>query len=242
MIDYTIIPVSSVVIISALIYGVFGFGYALICLALLPYFISVKIAVPMIAMQAPFYTGYLLFNLRHHLTLRYVAPLLFGLILGLPLGVNLLRVLSEETIRLFLGAFILLYCFCSTRRSFPARPLISNNAWGLLAGFLSGVVGGAIVASGPIIVTYLTLKGLKKEELKATFLIWAMTMCCLLAPFYALSGVLTYQAFLWGVITIPFAALGLFFGVRLFNTIKEQIFYRLILIFLVFTGIRLLVS
>ncbi len=242
MIEYTVIPVCAVVMISALIYGVFGFGYAVISLALLPYFISVKIAVPMIAIQSPLYTGYLLFNLRHHLTLRFVTPLLLGLVLGLPLGVNLLRIMSEETVRMLLGAFILLYCFWSTIGSFPTGPLISNNAWGLLAGFLSGVVGGAIVASGPIVVAYLTLRGLQKEELKATFLIWAMTMCCLLAPFYALSGVLTYQVFLWGVITIPFAALGIFLGIRIFKIMKEQIFYRLIIIFLVFTGIRLLIS
>jgi uncharacterized membrane protein YfcA len=220
----------------------FGFGYGITSLAFLPYLISVKIAVPMIAVQIPLYTAYMIYGLRRHLTFRFAVPLIVGTLLGLPLGVNLLRILSEETVQRLLGAFILLYCLFSTKMSLQKEPVIKNNAWGVLAGFLSGIVGGAILASGPIVIAYLNLRGVQKEVFKATFLVWAMAMACLIVPFYALTGVLTYQALLMGMGTIPFAALGLFLGIKLFKIIKEQVFYRLVIIFLVITGIRLLVS
>ena len=46
-----VLVVCAVVAISGLIYGVLGFGFGLLSVALLPYFISVKIAVPMTALR-----------------------------------------------------------------------------------------------------------------------------------------------------------------------------------------------
>ncbi|UCC66026.1 MAG: sulfite exporter TauE/SafE family protein [Deltaproteobacteria bacterium] len=219
----------------------FGFGYALTCLAFLPYLMNVKIALPMIAIQCPIYTGFMLYGLRRHMTARLALPLIVGLVLGLPIGVYLLGILSEGTIRKLLGSFILFYSLWSLYKVSAATSL-RNKVWGLFVGFLSGVVGGAILAAGPIVVAYLNLCGLSKEEFKTTFLIWAMTLACLLIPFYALSNILTYQAFLWGMISMPFAGLGVFLGVKFFKRVKEQLFYRLILILLALSGIRLLFS
>ena len=57
MYEVTLIPICAMFILSGLIYGMFGFGYAVVSLALLPFFISVKIAVPMVAAQAAVFSG-----------------------------------------------------------------------------------------------------------------------------------------------------------------------------------------
>ena len=242
MFEPIIIPVCVVVLISGLIYGMFGFGYAVISVAFLPYFIGVKIAVPMIAIQAPIYTGFMLYGLRRHVVIRLALPLVLGMLPGLPVGVYLLLILSEGTIQRLLGAMILLYSLWSLWNVSPKAPLLRKEAWGLLTGFLSGVMGGATMAAGPIVVAYLILRGYSKETFKATFLVWAMSMGCLAAPSYALSGILTYRVFLWGIITMPFSALGIVLGVKLFSRVKERVFYRLVILFLAITGIRLLIS
>lgn len=242
MLEPTIFPVLAVVIISALIFGMFGFGYTLLAVALLPFFISVKIAVPMIAIQIPFSIGILLYGLRRHLTIRPALPLIVGLILGLPIGVHLLRILSEGAIRKFLGVMILIHCLWSFRKASATMPMVRSDAWGLLAGFLSGIVGGAILAAGPIVLAYLNMRGFAKEKMKATFLLWGMAMAVLIIPFYALSGLLTAQVLHWGLITMPFVVLGIFFGVRIFDRLEQRFFYRLILIFLMVIGVYLLFS
>ncbi len=236
----TIIAIGALLVISGLLFGIFGFGYALVSISLLPFLIGVKIAIPMVALQVPFFQGFMLYRLRRHVNIRLVLPLVLGLILGTPLGVYLLHILSEVTIRKLLGSMILLHSVWSIRRASPAAKLIDNNTWGLLAGFLSGVIGGAILASGPIVMVYLTLRGLSKERLKGSFLVWSMAQACLLIPFYALSGILTSKVFLWGLITVPFASLGVLIGIRLFNRLNEQAFYRLIIIFLTVIGVRML--
>jgi uncharacterized membrane protein YfcA len=242
ILEPTFIVVCAVVLISGLIYGMFGFGYTVVSVALLPYFIGVKIAVPMVAIQVPIYTGLMLYGLRQHLVIRFAIPLILGMIPGLPIGVHLLRILSEATIQRLLGVMILLYSIWSLWNISPATPLLRHRAWGLLTGFLSGIIGGAILASGPIIVAYLMLRGYTKETFKATFLLWAMSTFCLLIPSYAISGVFTHRILLWGITTLPFSFLGMFLGIKLFNKMEEQLFYRLIIVFLAFTGIRLLVS
>jgi len=240
--DPAIIPVCAVAVFSALIYGMFGFGYALLAVATLPFFISVKVAVPMIALQVPIYNAILIYGLRRHLSMRITLPIVIGLVLGLPIGAHLLRILSEETIRKLLGAVILLHSLGSIRKNPSGAPLLHSDRWGLPAGFLSGVIGGAIIAAGPIVVAYLTLRGFDKERTKATFLVWATAQTVLLIPFYAVSGLLTGQVLRWGLITMPFVGLGIFFGVKIFDRLEQRLFYRLIVILLTIMGLRLLFS
>jgi uncharacterized membrane protein YfcA len=242
MFEFTLIPICAMVILSGLIYGMFGFGYVLVSVALLPFFISVKVAVPMLAAQAFVLTVWMLYGLRRHLRKRIVLPILVGLPLGLPLGVYLLHVLSEENIRRLLGSVVLLYVLWSIVKVSRTTPVLRRDAWGLMAGFLSGVIGGAILAAGPIIVIYLTLRGLRKEEFKATFLVWALLQMGLLVPFYTMTGMLTSKVFLWGAISLPFSGVGILIGVRLFERVQEQVFYRLVIVLLALSGVRLLLS
>ncbi|MBW1691867.1 MAG: hypothetical protein DRG87_02950 [Deltaproteobacteria bacterium] len=94
----------------------------------------------------------------------------------------------------------------------------------VVAGFLSGVIGGVILASGPIIIIYLTLRGFSKEEFKAAFLLWALIQGCLLIPFYTAAGMLTSKVFLWGLIALPFAGVGLLVGMKLFEKVRVRQF------------------
>lgn len=72
MFETPIIAVCALLMIPGLIYGMFGYGYALVSVAILPFFTSVKLAVPMIAIQVPVLAGFMLYDLRPHLTTRFV--------------------------------------------------------------------------------------------------------------------------------------------------------------------------
>lgn len=240
MFEFALIPICAMFILSGLIYGMFGFGYVLVSVALLPFFIAVKVAVPMVAPQVLVLAGWMLYGLRRHLHKRIALPILVGLPLGLPLGVYLLHVLSEESIRRMLGSVVLLYALWSIVRVSRTMSVLRSDAWGLVAGFLSGIIGGAILAAGPIIVIYLTLRGLRKEEFKATFLLWSLLQSCLVIPFYSMIGILTSKAFLWGAIALPFSGVGILVGVRLFERVQEQVFYRLVIVLLALSGVHLL--
>lgn len=242
MFELTLIPICALFIISGLIYGMFGFGYAIVSLALLPFFISVKIAVPMVAVQAVVLTGWMLYGLRRQLRKRIVLPILVVLPFGLPLGVYLLHVLPEESIRRLLGSVVLLYALWSILNVSGTTSVLRRDVWGLVAGFLSGVIGGAILAAGPIIIIYLSLRGLRKEEFKASFLLWVLVQGCLLIPFYTMTGMLTSKVFLWGAIALPFSGVGILLGVRLFERVQEQVFYRLVIVLLALSGMHLLFS
>jgi len=235
------LPVALILLLSGVIYGVFGFAYVLISIAFLPYFIDVKIAIPMIAVQIPVYSSVMLFGLRKHVSLA-ALPLIVGLFIGLPFGVYLLGTLDDAIIRKLLGSVILLHCLLSVRTISSATPMLSGRGWPWLFGVLSGVIGGAVVAAGPITVAYLTLRRLSKEEFKATFLAWALAMGCVLPPLYGVSGILNSQALVWGIVTLPFAGIGVFLGSKLFRVVAEPIFFRLLLILLTLSALRLIIA
>jgi uncharacterized membrane protein YfcA len=194
----------------------------------------------MLAIQATVFTAYMLYGLRQHINIAESLPLLAGTAAGLPLGAYLLRVLSESGIKAFLGIAIILFCVWSAFGKIQDKAYIQSNRYGLIPGFVSGVVGGAILASGPIVVAYLTLRGFSKEVFKSTMLTWAVTMLAILHASYLVSGLHSTQTLAWGLTTMPFGAIGIYTGTRIFAHINERLFGRLVTLLLLGSGISLL--
>ncbi len=61
-------------------------------------------------------------------------------------------------------------------------------------------------------------------------------------PFYTMAGMLTPRVFFWGAIALPFSGVGILLGVRLFERVQEQVFYRLVIVLLALSGVHLLFS
>ena len=108
------------------------------------------------------------------------------------------------------------------------RGAVEHPLAGLLVGFVSGVLGGALNESGPPVVIYLALKGWAKDDSNATLQVYFALNSLAVVSMMIAHGLLTRRHLYYTAIGLPAAALGVAIGVRLYRRIDQLLFNRLL--------------
>ncbi len=168
--------------------------------------------------------------------LRFLLP--FGL-LGIVVGALLFKVLAAQTVAGIVGVFTLL--FLAQRLLWPPRadstppPRWLGGVLTVASGFTSFVAH----AGGPPITAYVLPLRLQPIVFAAT-LSWFFFFINLAkwAP-YAWLGLLDWRNLATSLVLLPLAPLGVWAGVRMARRIDPVLFYRLIHLGLLLTGVKL---
>ncbi|WP_326539380.1 sulfite exporter TauE/SafE family protein [Pseudorhodoferax sp.] len=169
--------------------------------------------------------------------LRLLIP--FGL-LGTLVGTALFRVLDGRTVATLVGVFTLL--FLAQRWLFPPRadsPPPPRWAGGLLA-TVAGFTSFVSHTGGPPLNAYVIPLRLPPVQFAATLAVFFF--CINLAKWipYAWLGLFDARNLATSVLLLPFAPLGVWAGVRIARRVSPVLFYRLINIGMLLTGLKLL--
>lgn len=158
--------VPAVLFLATLIRSTFGFGEALVAVPLLALLIPVKVAAPIAVLVSV--TVALIIVVQDwrkvHATaaIRLVLPTL----LGIPLGLLVLRNAAEPLVKGALAAVIILFSAWSLLSRSRREWKDDRYAW--LFGFGAGVLGGAYGMNGPPLVIYGTLRRWSPQHFRAT--------------------------------------------------------------------------
>ncbi|MBI4495106.1 MAG: sulfite exporter TauE/SafE family protein, partial [Chloroflexi bacterium] len=171
---------------------------------------------------------------------RRIVPLFVGGVLGVPMGVGLLAILSGQAITLVLGGFTLLYVFTSffkLRLLVPPRwePLLSP-AVGVTAGLCTGAVG----VSGPVLASYLLAL-----DLTASAFLFSLSLMFTILSTYRLVGLIVLDLVTPTLVSLSLllltpALLGLKSGMWLQSRLPKQTFQRAVLLVLLAAGLSLI--
>ena len=93
-----IILLFSIIFVSAVVVSATGFGVALVGMPLLSWLLGVQIAAPLLAMISISLHILILFRYRTSFNRGAISWLLFGSIIGIPIGVWALSYVSEAII------------------------------------------------------------------------------------------------------------------------------------------------
>ena len=96
--------------------------------------------------------------------------ILFGAVFGSIAGILLLNSLENNTLKIILGVVIIVVALNLLREKVYESKRISNK-WGVLAGFVGGVLGGMFGTSGPAYVTFLAYQTREKHVFRATLIL-----------------------------------------------------------------------
>jgi uncharacterized membrane protein YfcA len=169
--------------------------------------------------------------------LKFLIP--FGLV-GVVVGALLFKVLNPHTVAGLVGGFTLL--FLAQRLLFPPKvDSVPPPKWvGALLTASSGFTSFIAHAGGPPITAYvmpLRLSPLKYAATMAFFF-----FCINLAKWipYAWLGLLDVRNMSTSLVLLPIAPLGVWVGVRLSRRISPALFYRLLTLGMLLTGVKLL--
>lgn len=164
-----------------------------------------------------------------------LARFLLPALLGIPLGVALLSVVSATLLKIVIAGFMLLYGgFFLLRRSLPrferSTPVLDS-----LVGFAGGVLGGAASLSGALPTMWCAMRPWPKGETRAVLQPFNVVVLALTALLFLLNGLYTSETLVLMAIALPVTMVGAQLGLSVFRRLGDEQF-RVLLIGLMFTS------
>ncbi|MFW9969068.1 MAG: TSUP family transporter [Candidatus Odinarchaeota archaeon] len=211
---------------SSMVYGIIGFGDALVLLPIITPIIGVKNAVILVNIWGTFPALLNFIKYRKYLDKGYFFRFLS---LGIPatiLGTYLIINIRMEWIELMLGSFIFLYsllkliCYNKHLNNVEIQyQLNTTHPLIPLVGFSYGLLTGLISAAGPINVALLEKTGHYRESFIENFAAIGTILSISRTPFYFIVNVFPYELFIVFLLAFPI----IFFGTRLGHKITPRI-------------------
>lgn len=219
--------------------GLAGVGVVLIALPLMTLVLDVKTVIVLVNLLALSINIVLGAQLFKHMRARHLTPMLLGAVPGIPMGVQVLKAVSAETLQILLGLVLLGYAGYALSGRLVQRE--TRTVWAYVAGFFGGCLGGAITASGPPIIVYTAMQPWSKDRLKATMIGFFLATTVVITIMHAASGLITPAVLSGYGAAFPGLALGLWGGMRCYGRISDTLYRRIIVYLLLMLGVMLLV-
>lgn len=221
-------------------FGLTGFGSALVTMPLATHFVPLQFALALYALcdlSSSLRIG--LENPRNAVKAewaRLVPMILAGTVLGATVLVNLPRAAGMAA----LGVFVFGYALYSLFRHESRRVVASGWAW--VAGLAGGITSTLFGAGGPPYIIYLSQRGLTKEQLRATMGFATLTSISLRVAAFLLTGLLLEpKVWLVALGAVPAAMLGIAVARRMYLRISREQLLRAVAAVLLVTGGSLVV-
>jgi uncharacterized membrane protein YfcA len=232
-----------------MVYGIIGFGDALILIPIITPIIGIKNAVILLNLWG-ILTAFLNFvKYRNLLDKGYFIRFLS---LGIPatiLGTFLLIEIRLEWIELILGIFIFgysilkLYQYLKKENDVELMNQINSTSPLIIAGgFSYGLLTALISAAGPLNVAMLEKTGHYRESFIGNFAGVGFFLSVVRTPFYFTTNIFPYDLLLLFLLGFPVIFLGTKVGQRLTPKIPIKTFQIIIFCFLILIGIKSIIT
>jgi uncharacterized membrane protein YfcA len=235
----TIIYAGGVLFIAYLIRGMVGFGSGLIAVPLLALRLPMPVVVPLVVSLDYLGSASQGLKNRQHIAWRDQLPLIPFMLLGVGVGLFLLKVAKTAILSKALGGFIIVYAIYQL---LPAVPLQASRIAAIAWGFLGGAVGALFGTGGPFYVIYFNLRRLEKSVFRATFALNYLVDGAVRLIAYAIMGLWQWETLLALLSALPVVAIGLYVGGRVHTGFSQPTFVRLVSLLLLASGLALLLK
>jgi uncharacterized membrane protein YfcA len=230
---------AGIAFLGALVFGITGFGAALITIPLATHLVPLKFALAL----------FVLADLAAALNIGFENPknavrgewtrLVPMILVGTALGVTLLVNLPREAGMILLGLFVLGFGVFTLLPH--ARSRIISPAWAWPAGLAGGITSTVFGAGGPPYAIYLSQRGLTKEQFRATLGFATLTSISLRTFAFLLTGLLLdWEVWLKALAVVPACLLGIWVARRIFVRISRDALLRAVAVLLLVTGASLI--
>ena len=234
-----ILSLAGIAFLGALVFGITGFGAALVTIPLATHLVPLPSALAL----------FVLVDLASALRVGFENPrnavraewtrLVPMIAVGTAVGVTLLVNLPRQAATLALGLFVIVYASYSITTPQLHKPVSPRWAW--LAGFAGGITSTVFGAGGPPYVIYLTRRALTQPQLRATLGFATLTSISLRTVAFVLTGLLL-DARIWltALAAVPAALIGISVARRIYFRVPRPLLLRLIYLVLLASGVSLL--
>src|SRR5712671_3548281 len=174
--------------------GLSGFAFGLVALGIWAWSVDPTIAGPLVVFGSLLGQVLSLHTVRGGFEPGRVLPFIVGGVIGIPIGVALLRLIDPLGFKLAVGIILLVWC--------PAMLLLRDlprvtggGRWADgMVGWIGGVMGGLGGLTGPAPTLWCALRGWGRDAQRAVFQSFNLVMHALTLTVYATSGLITAEA------------------------------------------------
>ena len=232
-----------------MVYGVIGFGDALILIPIITPIIGIKNAVILVNLWGILTA---LLNFIKYRKLLDKGYFIRFLALGIPatiFGTFLFIEIRLEMIELILGAFILGYSVIKLSEYLKKKDAIefekrlnSTSPLILAGGFSYGLLSALISAVGPLNVAMLEKTGHYRENFIGNFAAIGFSLSIARTPFYFITNIFPYELLILFLLGFPIIFLGTKFGQKLTPKIPINKFQVIVFCFLIVIGLKSVIT
>ncbi|NVM18787.1 MAG: sulfite exporter TauE/SafE family protein [Candidatus Lokiarchaeota archaeon] len=232
-----------------MVYGVIGFGDALILIPIITPIIGIKNAVILVNLWGILTA---LLNFIKYYQLLDKGYFMRFLSLGIPatiFGTFLFIEIRLEWIELILGVFILGYSAIKLNEYLKKKHNIefenrlnSTSPLIIAGGFSYGLLTALISAAGPLNVAMLEKTGHFRENFIENFAAIGFSLSIARTPFYFITNIFPYDLFILFLLGFPIIFLGTKFGQRLTPKIPIKAFQVVVFCFLIVISVKSIVT
>lgn len=215
-----------------------GFGSGLIAMPLMIALIGLDTATPTFALLAQTSGLLLMMRYREQMNFSTVWRLLLPSLIGVPIGVWLSGVVSEDLAKFLLGCITIGYAvYTLIGLTVPRLP----ERWAFGFGFGSGLLGGGYNMGGPPLVIFGTSQRWNPGEFRSNISsVFFPTGFITIITHFSVGNV-TPLVLQYYLLLTPFLILAMFTGFYMDRFIKPETFRRGVLVLLIILGISLII-
>lgn len=172
---------------------------------------------------------------------RRLAVFLVPALFGIPIGLQILRLIDVDVLKLVVAGFLLVYSvFFIARRNLPSMtrefPVIDG-----IIGFAGGILGAIAGLSGALPTMWLALRDWPRQQTRAVLQPYNIVVLGIAAVLLAISGAFDRETLITLAIAFPATMLAAQAGLWVFNRLSDAQFRWLLVALMAVSGITLLI-
>jgi uncharacterized membrane protein YfcA len=224
-----------VVFFAAFVRGVSGFGFALVSAPALLLIWSPKSVVAInLLLGIPsslFQLGYAF----RGIDLRKILPLATGSLLGIPLGIYIIKEIAPSALKVLIGGLTLFFAIpliLGLGAAFRREWLASG-----IFGFLSGILSSSTSLGGPPVVLFVHNQKWRKEVIYSGLAVYFLFVCVCSIGAFLISGLIDMEAVVGAASLLPALLVGLGLGMVVFSRVNAELFRRFSIAVVIAAGV-----
>jgi uncharacterized membrane protein YfcA len=224
------------------IQGLSGFAFGLVAVGVWAWTIDPRVAGPLVVFGSMVSQLLALGPLCRGLELRRLLPFIIGGVLGVPIGVALLRHIDPVGFKLAVGIILLTWCpLMLAVRDLPR--IAAGGRWADAgAGWVGGVMGGLGGLNGPAPVLWCVLRGWERDVQRGVVQPYILVLQGVTMAAYVATGTIRGDTVWLFAVVAAALAIPTLIGVRLYNRFDGHGFRRIVLLLLTVSGAALVGS
>jgi uncharacterized membrane protein YfcA len=228
------------VFFASLVRGTAGFGLALVLTPILLFVLEPK-SVVVVSMILGMLSHIIVIGSAYRdLDLRRILSMTAGSLIGIPLGVVIITIISPSALKILIGAVIVFFAVplaTGFTRTFRREWQIA-----VVAGFLSGVINSSTSLGGPPVVLFMHNQKWPKEVVHPGLAVYFLFASIFSLLGLLISGLVDIPVVVTAISLAPAMLTGVGIGMLAFRRINEHFFKMLSIAIIFCSGILAILS